>query len=234
MSHPDLFALLRGELPNVEATSAGAHLDDCADCRRELAELAVGNALLSRAARTLEGAGPAAAPTSSLPPLRQPAAHRTRRRVPDLAVAAAAVVVGAALGVAGATALDEPSAEDAPTQAAYASVSLSPVEGSAAGEARMVEESGQQTRMVIEVSGLHRAGNGRFYYAWLLDPETDKMLPLGQLDPNGTASFSLDDALVESYSAIDVSLEDDDGDPGHSVTSVLRGSYDVDERSSSS
>ena len=51
------------------------------------------------------------------------------------------------------------------------------------------------------------------------------MLPLGQVGPNGSASFDLDNALLDSYSAIDVSLEDDDGDPGHSVTSVLRGSY---------
>jgi len=31
--------------------------------------------------------------------------------------------------------------------------------------------------------------------------------------------------LVASYSAIDVSLEADDGNPGHSVTSVLRATY---------
>ena len=40
------------------------------------------------------------------------------------------------------------------------------------------------------------------------------------------ATFDLDDALVTSYSAVDVSLETDDGDPAHSVTSVLRGTYE--------
>jgi hypothetical protein len=46
---------------------------------------------------------------------------------------------------------------------------------------------------------------------------------------DGSASFDLDDALVASYSAVDVSLETNDGDPAHSATSVLRGSYEPDQ-----
>ena len=97
----------------------------------------------------------------------------------------------------------------------------------------MVETSGQQTRMTIEAPELPGPSSGQFYYAWLLDPDTNKMLPLGQVGPGGSASFDLDDSLLAAYSAVDVSLEDDDGDPGHSVTSVLRGSYAGDSSTAS-
>jgi hypothetical protein len=219
MSHPDLFALLRGELTNAEATAAGAHLAACSACRAELAELAVGNALLARAARILTETGRTPAPLPVVPSLRQ----RTPRRVPSVLVTAAAVVVGLAVGATAVFLVERSADESAPT--AYASVALDPVEGSAAGEVRMVAESDQHTRMTIEAPDLPGVGTGHFYYAWLLDPETDKMLPLGQVGPGGTASFELDDSLLAAYSAVDVSLEDDDGDPGHSVTSVLRGTY---------
>ena len=45
------------------------------------------------------------------------------------------------------------------------------------------------------------------------------------MGPSGVASFEVPGSLLLRYAAVDVSLEDDDGDPGHSVTSVLRGSY---------
>ena len=138
---------------------------------------------------------------------------------------AAAVVVGLA-GVVGTGLLDRDRPGDEPTVAPYTAVALDPVEGSAVGRARIVGGGGDRIRLTIEAPELPGARDGRFYYAWLLDPSTNKMLPLGQVGPDGTASFDLDHALVTAYSAIDVSLEDDDGDPGHSVTSVLRGSYD--------
>ena len=62
---------------------------------------------------------------------------------------------------------------------------------------------------------------------WLLDPATNKMLPLGLVAPGGTATFRIDAGLVADYHAVDISLEADDGDPAHSVTSVLRGAYDL-------
>ena len=83
------------------------------------------------------------------------------------------------------------------------------------------------TEMTITTRDLPRAHRGQFYEAWLLDPATRKMLPLGELGPSGQASFEVDDRLLGRYSAVDVSLEADDGDPQHSVTSVLRASYDA-------
>ncbi len=223
--HPDLLALVRGELGNAQSMDADVHLAGCDECRQALVDLVVANGLLSRAARTeSEGSTVRAEPLPTPPPLRLPPARRAGRRMAVLA-AAAAVVVGLA-GVVGTGLLDRDRPGDEPTVAPYTAVALDPVEGSAVGRARIVGGGGDRIRLTIEAPELPGARDGRFYYAWLLDPSTNKMLPLGQVGPDGTASFDLDHALVTAYSAIDVSLEDDDGDPGHSVTSVLRGSYD--------
>ena len=52
--HPDLLGLLRGELSNAEVADAGAHLDECETCRRELGETVVGHAMLTSAARLFD------------------------------------------------------------------------------------------------------------------------------------------------------------------------------------
>ena len=51
------------------------------------------------------------------------------------------------------------------------------------------------------------------------------MLPLGQVGADGRATFEVDSKLVGSYHAVDVSLQSDNGNPGHSDTSVLRARY---------
>lgn len=226
--HPDLFALVRAELTNAEALAAGVHLDHCSECLSELAEVVVGNGLLTRAVRTQQSTGPNGAPGSAaerpaLPPLVLPPRRRSLTR-PALLVAAAAVVI-ALVGAVALRLVDRDDPAERTATPAYDAVQLDAVEGSAVGEARILAESDDQTRLIIKAPDLPGVRGGRFYYAWLLDPATNKMLPLGQVGPNGTASFDLDNTLLASYSAIDVSLEDDDGDPGHSVTSVLRGTY---------
>jgi len=210
--HLDLFGLLRGELVNAQAIRAGEHLEGCPQCQAELIDAVVGHALLTRAGRILGVAERSPEP----PPLRLPSSPRRRRRTALLAVAAALVV-----GVS-ATAwwrASEPTG----------SVELTTLTGGTAdGRVRMVEDDGR-TRMTLAVHDLPRPTSGEFYYAWLLDPDTNKMLALGLVSPGHDVTFELDDALVASYSAIDVSLEDDDGDPAHSVTSVLRGTYQPDQ-----
>ncbi len=228
--HPDLVGLLRGELGNAEVFAAAGHLSECQACRADLAETAVGHALLSRTVRTLgrDGANAADA-TASPPPLpavadlevafpEQPVQPRRGLRI--LAVAAAMVVV-AGLGVGvGTVVADRDDAPPSPQQTA----TLEAVTGDGSGEVSMTEDDGR-TRMTIRTQDLPAANQGQFYYAWLLDPATNKMLPLGQVGPSGTASFEVSDTLLAAYSAVDVSLEDDDGDPQHSPTSVLRATY---------
>jgi hypothetical protein len=53
------------------------------------------------------------------------------------------------------------------------------------------------------------------------------MLPVGILPPSGAASFEISASLMSQYSAIDVSLQINDGDATHSSQSVLRGPIQV-------
>ena len=216
--HLDLFGLLRGELGNADTIAAGDHLATCASCQEELADAVVGHALLARASRTL---GPVEDTQQPGPPTVPPSARRRRGTL--LAVAAAVVV---AVGITGAVWWRS---EDG-TSGAGIEATLTPLSVAEPGDGsvRMVEHGGR-TRMSLAVHDLPAATSGEFYYAWLLDPSTNKMLALGLVDSDTGATFDLDDALVASYSAVDVSLEADDGDPAHSVTSVLRGSYEPDQ-----
>ena len=108
--------------------------------------------------------------------------------------------------------------------AADRSATLEPLAGGGGGLVSMTD-GGAETRMVIETHDLPALEDGQFYYAWLLDPATNKMLPLGQVGTTSPASFEVAAGLLDAYSAVDVSLEDDDGDPQHSPTSVLRARY---------
>jgi anti-sigma-K factor RskA len=219
--HPDLLGLLRGELSNAEAIAAGDHLAGCRTCQEELAETAVGNALLLRAGRTLGPLSVDAADPTPVPVL-QP---RRRRWQPVLAVAAVLVLAAGVGGV-----IWQRSGDDSPVAGREVEASLRPLAGDEAGDGnvRMVEHDGRTT-MTFDLHDLPSTSRDDFYYAWLLDPSTNKMLALGLVGRDGSASFDLDDALVASYSAVDVSLESNDGDPAHSATSVLRGSYEPDQ-----
>jgi hypothetical protein len=218
MSHPDLVALLRGGLPNAEALSAGEHLADCLACRDELAALSVGHAMLLAAIRTT-GAG--VDRDEALPALRRPPERRTgRRRVLAAVAAVVALLVGATCA-----GLLLRSGDEGTAPAPYADVRLEPVQGSGSGTVEMAAD-GSRTRMTLTTDDLPATDSGTYYYAWLLDPATNKMLPLGQVDDRAPTSFELDSSLVEEYGAVDVSVEHDDGDPAHSPDSVLRGVYE--------
>jgi hypothetical protein len=223
-THPDLVALLRGELSNAEALAAADHARACAPCRVTLVEDALGHGLLSRSRRTLGldvDPGRADVPTE-MPPALSRALRGPRHRRSWLGAAAAVLLlvagVGVGLGTARALRDDEGSS---PTQQ---TATLEPVKGSATGTVSMGTDHAI-TQMRLATEKLPTAPRGDFYYAWLLDPRSNKMLPLGQVTPGRVATFEVPESLVAAYSAVDVSLEADDGDPGHSVTSVLRATY---------
>ena len=218
----DLPALLRGELGRARLAEVVEHLETCDGCRLELVAATQGHSTVAAAVRTLRPeTGPAAAPrahdgaAAELPPLSH---HRRRwpRWQRGLAVAAAAVVLGAAVLVG----VNRESAPSGAVQTAR----LSAVTGAGSGEVTM-RSPGRSTYMTIRTRGLGAAGPGHFYYAWLLEPATNKMLPLGQVGADGTATFEVDSGIVASYHAVDVSLQSDNGNPGHSDTSVLRAQY---------
>jgi hypothetical protein len=223
--HVDLAGLVGAELPNAEVTRAREHLAGCEECRHELADVVAGHALLSRSAVTLAAdAAPRRVRTTQLeeglPPLQDPAGP-PRWGLPLLVLAATLVLVAGLGAVWWRSGGDVP----APPAAVERSATLEPVEGDGTGTVSMRSVPGEPSHMVIETSGLPEPRDGQYYYAWLLDPETDKMLPLGQVWPDGASAFDVDDSLIGSYSTVDVSLEQDDGDPQHSPISVLRASY---------
>jgi hypothetical protein len=218
----DLPALLRGELGRARLAEVVEHLETCDECRLELVAAAQGHSAVTAAVRTLrpEG-GPATAPGAhdTAAPELPPLAHH-RRGWPRWQQGLVAAVAAVALGVVVLVGLNRETAPTVPVQTAQ----LSAVTGAGSGEVIM-RSPARSTYMTIRTRGLGAAGPGHFYYAWLLDPATNKMLPLGQVGADGTATFEVDSGIVASYHAVDVSLQSDNGNPGHSDTSVLRAQY---------
>jgi hypothetical protein len=81
---------------------------------------------------------------------------------------------------------------------------------------------GTTRSLTVETHRLPEPAPQRFYEVWLLDPATRKMLPMGVLSPSGRGNYSVSAGIMAGYSAVDVSLQANDGDPAHSETSVLR------------
>ena len=81
--------------------------------------------------------------------------------------------------------------------------------------------AGRGAELHLDLSALPPR-DGAFYEVWLLDLDHGRLLSLGPLRPDGT--YALPGGTdVGEYPTVDVSVEPDDGDPGHSGTSVLRG-----------
>jgi hypothetical protein len=227
----DLLALLRGEFGAEEVFHLRDHLAGCATCREELAEVATGHSLLASARRTLREPALATeppAPSAPVPDVQQESRRRRRRVLQAVgAVAAALVLVG---GGATLTLLDDATdPSGGPTAAPPAQEADLEAVGSSPGRGVVTMAEGdadeEAATMTIETHELPAPSAGEYYYVWLLDPDTNKMLPIGQVASEGSTTFRLPLSLLGRYSAIDVSLETDDGDPGHSPTSVLRAQY---------
>jgi hypothetical protein len=224
----DLPGLLGGELRSHEVHALHAHLAGCPRCRAELVEQAVGHSLLAAAARTGRDRTPAPLPQPPAHPVPAVGVHDRRRRLAVAGAAAAAVLVAGGVAVGAWTAGREPGATTPPdtTVASGRQADLRPVGPlPGRGVVTMAGAPGRTAEMTLETRALPRPEAGSYYYAWLLDPETQKMLPIGQVQAEGRTTFRLPLGLLGRYTAIDVSLETDDGDPGHSPTSVLRARY---------
>lgn len=216
----DLVALLRGDLGRERLRTVASHLRGCESCRRSLVEVAAVHGALEAAARLLSrprlevAAAPSADPV--LPPLSLP-----RRRPAPARLVAASVAAAVLVGTGSIVALAQRGQQRRPE---VASVALRPLSGDAGGRVTM-SGAAPQVHMTISTARLPSAGAGRFYFAWLLDPRSGKMLPLGVVPADRTEGFDVPSDLVGRYHAVDISLESDNGDPAHSVTSVLRAFY---------
>jgi hypothetical protein len=232
----DLPAMLTGELSPSRERAVAEHLDGCDPCRRELAVVARASAWLQDAIRldvvtemvpSSESETTTPATAADLPPLQLPkhswAPGRTSRTGarPHAArwLAAAAAVVLLVAGVLGGVALGRASNDSSGTAVALRPVTGGLSVGDAAGEAKLSAAGG----MRLAVNGLPAPPGSDFYEVWLYDPPTGRMLSVGVLPPNGKGSYSLPSSLKNTYSAVEISLEPNDGDPAHSKISVLRG-----------
>jgi hypothetical protein len=157
-----------GRLDDAEAAALAAHLDGCAACRAEAAELQPVADALGEADPGRAGAGPDQRPQPS-PVLRQTvlarlavdSARRRRRRVAGLAGVAAAAVAGivvAGLVVAVVTRSDDAAGEE---------VALTGPPGGSAAATAVLDPKGWGTAISLEVSGLEP---GRVYNVWLRAP----------------------------------------------------------------
>jgi hypothetical protein len=220
--HPDLVALLRGELGIDDVLACETHLAACQVCRDDLVPTVAGHALLTRTSGVL-----AAVDLPAPPPFDTREVGRRPRPRTAVVAAAVALVAGTGLGSLATSSWEARGGGAGGEPVVSVTAVLDPVDGPGSGQVEMTSTGDRSTRMTIRTTGLPEVTRGDFYYAWLFDPSTQKMLPLGLVGPDGAATFRVDESLVAAYSAVDVSLETDDGDPGHSVTSVLRGTYDA-------
>jgi hypothetical protein len=234
----DLPSLLSGELSPAREREVADHLDTCDPCRRELAVVARASAWLQDAVRldvlpeAADIGADALGPEVTLPPLELPrhswspgasnrrSGRRTGFRSPRVLAAAAGVVL-LVVGVLGGVAAGRASKGDELNQH---SIAMAPVPGGlsvpgAAGRAQLLASGG----MKLDVRGLPSPSNRDFYEVWLYDPPSGRMLSVGVLPDNGKGSYSLPASLEDSYTAVEISLEPNDGNPEHSKVSVLRG-----------
>ncbi len=137
----------------------------------------------------------------------------TRRAV--VLAASIAVVAGIGIGVGGTLLLGS---DDEP--APQAVVQLAPLAGkSGSGTAGLVQ-GGQQLK--VSASGL--TSTGGYYEVWLINEDGKRMVSLGVLAAGHDGTFQLPgDLPAQGYRIVDVSLEPDDGNPAHSLDSVIRG-----------
>lgn len=139
------------------------------------------------------------------------------------AVAASVALLAAGVGI-GAVAFNGGSAaEPAPAGPAIELVSFDQGGPDAAGEVRPLASA--EGSLTLDVSGLDPSLPGQIYTLWLIDPDSN-LLTLGSfLVPAGGATTVTVPLPVdlEDFWAVDVSIEESNGDPGHSGRSVLRG-----------
>jgi len=222
----ELVPLLAGELGREETLKVVAHLRECGECTSELVSVAVAFGSLRAARRagdllTSRGESPAVdvtgleVSTSEQPPLRfQPG--RQHRGLILVAAAVIAVVAATGIGVA-------MSGHTTPPVSAVAALHHMDAPPGATGEAT-VRTVGSNRQMDVATKGLPAAPANHYYEVWLLQPATNKMLPVGVLSPTGSSTYAVAGGIMAQYSAVDISLQVNDGSTAHSSVSVLRGS----------
>jgi anti-sigma-K factor RskA len=166
-------------------------------------------------------------PTAPPPPwpAEEPQPARRRRLVLRPAAAVLASVVLLALGI-GAGVLLGGDGDEGTDGGGLERVQLAPVVSAAenaGGTAELKPEAGG--RAEVELRGLRPSGPRDFYELWLLGDD-GQLVSLGSVRVPASGDATLDVELPvdpRQFRYLDLSREPDDGDPGHSTVSILRG-----------
>jgi anti-sigma-K factor RskA len=205
-----------GELSRAERREAERLLREDPDFRAEVERLRPIAARLfelpAEAWTALDAAPPPA-------PVTGPPARLSRPRPAWRLVAVGAAACALVAAVLGVRAL----VDSGPDEPEAVTVALEPLRpGAGEGRARIASGKGSGS---IEVEGLPRTAAGEFYEAWLLsDPQ--RLVSIGRFEVDASGRARLDVRVPEDperFAFVDISLEEDDGDPSHSGNSVLRG-----------
>jgi hypothetical protein len=230
MSHCDEDALALLALGEVVDSRDVAHAQECAECSARLEEY-----------RAVVGIGRTVTPDDvpSAPPaevwaavsaevarerdasgvVRSLDSAPSRRRRGGYVLAAAAAVVGLIAGSAAtATIINRPESVQI-----VASAALDPIGDAGVSGTAVIEQVSGGTQLKVTVPDLPAAEDG-YYEVWMATADTSTMVAIGNLNPGETAVYTLPTGMdLAAFPVVDVSLEHFDGDPGHSVTSVVRG-----------
>jgi anti-sigma-K factor RskA len=240
MTHLDPDRLADRALGNDDPLTAAEekHLNSCAECRDELAQLSR-IAELSRQPeelvqvpadaiwRSIQGQlasqapAPATTEVAAEPPPSSPTVtdlpRRTARPRSWLLVAAAAVV-GLIIGVGVTTVAVREGVE------VTSSTALEALPGQTGqGTAELVSDRGRpELRVQIDAPPTP----DRYREVWLINTDGQRMYTLGVLPDDGRASYPLPPELagqLQGFTIVDVSIEPYDGNPAHSRESQVRG-----------
>ena len=240
MTHLDPDRLADLALGNDEPLTGAEeeHLDGCAECRDELAQLSR-IAELSRHPEELaqvpadaiwqsiqgqlasQAPAPARTEVAAQPPPSPPAASELPRRTPrprSWLLVAAAAVVGLIIGVGVTTVAVRDRVE------VTSSTALEALPGQTGqGTAELVSDRGRgELRVQIDAP----LTPDRYREVWLINTDGQRMYPLGVLPDDGKATYPLPPALagqLQGFNIVDVSIEPYDGNPAHSRESQVRG-----------
>ena len=159
---------------------------------------------------------------TAIPSLDERRGRRSRRVWSLTAAAAIGIIVGAGSTYAFTRSTPLPSPTSNPGQVTVAA--LDPLDDpTASGSAVLRVSSPTQRTVTVTVKGLPLEP-GKFYEVWLMDPTNAHLVALGVLNAQGTGTYAVPPGLdLDSYSAVDVSLQPMNGSPLHSSNSAVRG-----------
>jgi anti-sigma-K factor RskA len=222
--HPDLASYVLGALAPAERKAFEQHLEGCATCRAEVADLEALPPLLDQAAPPIQV--PVGLRDRTFAAVEQ-AAERVRRRRQLLRVVAGAVAVVALVAVfVGGVVLSQvgPFAD----RGRVVAFALTATDGGSARASATVREVPDGLDIEMEVTGLAPNPPGSVYECWYVGPgdtlERPNRVSAGtfSVGADGRASLRMHSAAdLRRYPAMGVTLERDGGNPARTGDKVL-------------